>query len=312
VLPRRGVWAQADEIVITVGAQHALYSVADLLVREGTRVGIEDPGYPDARNIFASRSSQLVPLPVDGQGLVVDEGLRELDFVYTTPSHQCPTTVTMPLERREALLRMADAEDLILIEDDYESENRFDGEPTPALKSLDRSNRVIYVGSLSKTLAPGLRIGYVVGPVPLIAELRALRRLMLRHPPAYIQRAFALFLSLGHHDALLRRLAAAQRERVGLLLAALARHMPQCEVVPVSGGGSCWVRLPEGLSATELAARALAQGVVIEPGDVFFMAEPPPAAYFRLGYASIAPQAIEPGIEVLGGLVRALERERRR
>lgn len=312
VLPRRGVWAQADEIVITVGAQHALYSVADLLVREGTRVGMEDPGYPDARNIFASRSSQLVPLRVDAQGLVVDEALRGLDYVYTTPSHQCPTTVTMPLERREALLRMADAEDLILIEDDYESENRFDGEPTPALKSLDRSDRVVYVGSLSKTLAPGLRIGYVVGPVELIAELRALRRLMLRHPPAYIQRAFALFLSLGHHDALLRRLAAAQRERAGLLRAALARHLPQCEVVPASGGGSCWVRLPEGLSATELATRALALGVVIEPGAVFFMTEPPPAAFFRLGYASIAPQAIEPGIEVLGGLVRDLERERER
>lgn len=309
VLPRRGVWAAADEIVVTVGAQHALYSVADLLVREGTRVGIEDPGYPDARNIFSSRTSQLLPLRVDAQGLVIDETLRQLDYVYTTPSHQCPTTVTMPLERREALLRLADEADLILIEDDYESENRFDGEPTPALKSLDRSNRVIYVGSLSKTLAPGLRIGYVVGPAELIAELRALRRLMLRHPPAYIQRAFALFLSLGHHDALLRRLAAAQRERVGILLAALAQHLPQCQVVPVSGGGSCWVRLPDGLSATALAERALAKGVLIEPGEVFFMADPPPRQYFRLGYSSIALQAIEPGIQALAEAVRELERQ---
>ncbi len=310
VLPRRGVWASADEIIVTVGAQHALYLVADLLVREGTRVGIEDPGYPDARNIFSSRTSQLIPLRVDQQGLVIDEALRQLDFVYTTPSHQCPTTVTMPLERREALLTMADEADFILIEDDYESENRFDGEPTPALKSLDRSNRVIYVGSLSKTLAPGLRIGYVVAPADLIAELRALRRLMLRHPSAYIQRAFALFVSLGHYDALLRRLAVAQRERMGILLAALASHLPQCQVVPVSGGGSCWVRLPEGLSATELAERALEKGVLIEPGEVFFMAEPPPSQYFRLGYSSLAPQAIEPGIKILAELVRDLERQR--
>ena len=310
VLPRRGVWASADEIVVTVGAQHALYMIADLLVREGTRVGIEDPGYPDARNIFASRTSQLVPLPVDAQGLPVTDALRALDFVYATPSHQCPTTVTMPLERREALLKMADESDFIVIEDDYESENRFDGAPTPALKSLDRSNRVIYVGSLSKTLAPGLRIGYVVGPAELIAELRALRRLMLRHPPALIQRAFALFLSLGHFDALLRRLAAAQRERAEVLLGAMARHLPQCEVVPVSGGGSCWVSLPEGLDATALALQARDRGVLIEPGEVFFMAEPPPTRHFRLGFSSVAPAAIEPGIKALAELVRGFQHRR--
>ena len=104
VLPRRGVWAAADEIVVTVGAQHALYMVADLLMREGTRVGMEDPGYPDARNIFASRTAELRALPVDEQGLPIDDALRGLDYLYATPSHQCPTTVTMPLERREALL----------------------------------------------------------------------------------------------------------------------------------------------------------------------------------------------------------------
>ena len=306
VLPRRGVWASADEIVITVGAQHALYLVADLLMREGTRVGIEDPGYPDARNVFSSRTSELIALPVDREGLPVTDTLRGIDFVYATPSHQCPTTVTMPLERREALLKMADEADFVVIEDDYESENRFDGEPIPALKSLDRSNRVIYVGSLSKTLAPGLRIGYIVGPAELIAELRALRRLMLRHPTSFIQRAFALFLSLGHYDALLRRLAAAQRERAGAVVDALARHLPRCEVVPVSGGGSCWVKLPDALDASELAQRASEHGVLIEPGAVFFMADPPPPQFFRLGYSSIAAEAIDPGIRLLADVVRGL------
>ena len=310
VLPRRGVWASADEIVITVGAQHALYMIADLLVREGTRVGMEEPGYPDARNIFASRTSELRPLSVDAEGLPVTETLRDLDFVYTTPNHQCPSTVTMPLVRREALLKMADEADFILIEDDYESENRFDGEPIPALKSLDRSNRVIYVGSLSKTLAPGLRMGYVVGPAELIAELRALRRLMLRHPPALIQRAFALFLSLGHYDALQRRLTTAQGERSDVLRAALAQYMPQCTVMPASGGGSCWVSLPERFDAKELAAQARERGVLIEPGEVFFMADPPPRQHFRMGYSSIVPAAIEPGVKLLAELVRGFEHRR--
>ena len=308
VLPRRGVWAAADEVVITVGAQHALYMVGDLLMHEGTRVGIEEPGYPDARNIFSARTSAIVPLPVDGDGLPVGERLSGLDYVYATPSHQCPTGVTMPLARREALLELAESEDFIVIEDDFESENRFDGEPIPALKSLDRGDRVIYVGSLSKSLAPGLRIGYIVGAAPLIAELRALRRLMLRHPSALIQRAFALFLSLGHHDALLRRIAAAQRERCALVLEALARHAPQCSVVPVTGGGSCWVSLPEGLDAGAVAAHAAERGVLIEPGDVFFLATPPARRAFRLGYASIERKSIEDGIRLLAGVIAEMQR----
>ena len=308
VLPRRGVWAAADEVVVTMGAQQALYLVADLLMREDTQVGIEDPGYPDARNIFANRGAQLRPLAIDEHGLVVDEQLHGLDLVYATPSHQCPTTVTMPIERREALLRQAEESDFVIIEDDYESENRFDGEPTPALKSLDRSHRVIYIGSLSKTLAPGLRLGYVVGPAELIAELRALRRLMVRHPVTYIQRAFALFLSLGHHDALLRRLAASQRERAGLLLDALARHLPECSVTPLSGGASCWVRLPIGLTAEGLARSAHARGVLIEPGDVFFMADPAPQPYIRLGFSATPTAAIEPGIRELADVVHGLMR----
>jgi GntR family transcriptional regulator/MocR family aminotransferase len=308
VLPRRGIWASADELIVTVGAQHALYMVADLLVREGTRVGVEDPGYPDARNILASRTSQIVPLPIDAEGLLVDDRLRRLDYVYTTPSHQCPTGVTMPLARRSELLRLAEEADFVVVEDDFESENRFDGEPFPALKSLDRSQRVIYVGSLSKNLAPGLRIGYVVAAPALVAELRALRRLMLRHPSAFVQRAFALFLALGHHDAQLRRLAVAQRERCAALLQAMARHAPQCRVVPVQGGGSCWVQLPAGVDATELAARAAEHGVLIEPGDVFFLANPPPAGFVRLGYQSIPAERIEPGIRVLASVLAGLMR----
>jgi GntR family transcriptional regulator / MocR family aminotransferase len=299
VLPRRGVWATADELIITVGAQHALYMVADLLMREGTRVAMEDPGYPDARNIFNSRTSQLVPLPVDDKGLVVDDRLRSFEYLYTTPSHQCPTGVTMPLDRREALLRLAQESDLVIIEDDFESENSFEGDPIPALKSLDRHDRVIYIGSLSKSLAPGLRIGYIVAAPELIHELRALRRLMLRHPSTFIQRTLALFISLGHNDAQLRRLAMAQKERNQVLMAALSRHIPECQPVKVSGGGSCWVRLPDHIQAQKLAERAALRGVLIEPGDVFFTSPNPPGNYVRLGYQSIPASAIEQGVEIL-------------
>lgn len=307
VLPRRGVFATPDEIVVTVGVQQALYLLADLLVTSDTVVGMEDPGYPDARNTFASRSARIVPLPVDEDGLVPDDlAAHGCDYVYVTPSHQCPTTVTMPLARREALLAAVEASDAIVIEDDYESENRFEGDATPALKSLDRHDRVIYVGSLSKTFAPGLRAGYVVGPAELIRELRALRRLSLRHPSSYIQRAFALFLSLGHYDALLLRLSAEYRARAAALSAALAAHLPDVRFVPIEGGASCWVVGPPWLDATELGRNAELQGVLIEPGEVFFMSEATGRNTFRLGYTSIPVARIEPGIRVLGELMRKM------
>ena len=310
VLPRRGVWATADQLIITVGAQHALYMVADLLMRERTRVGIEDPCYPDARNIFVSRTPLVSPLPVDDNGLIVDERLRSFDYLYTTPSHQCPTGVTMPLHRREELLRLADDADLVIIEDDFESENNFAGNPIPALKSLDRSERVIYIGSLSKSMAPGLRIGYIVAAPALIAELRALRRLMIRHPSSFIQRSLSLFISLGYNDAHLKRLAEAQKERGALMLDSLARHAPQCKVSPLSGGGSCWVQLPDNVSATELAERAAERGVLIEPGDVFFQAEQPAGHFIRLGFQSINARVIDEGIATLAAVIADMHKRR--
>lgn len=305
VLPRRGVWAAADEVVVTVGAQHALYMLADLLVAPDVTLGIENPCYPDARNIFALRTARVRPIDVDAQGLPPAPELTGCDYVYVTPSHQCPTTVTMPFERREELLHRAERDDFVLIEDDYESENNFEGEPTPALKSLDRSHRVLYIGSLSKVFAPGLRVGYVVGPPAVIAELRSLRRLMLRHPSAYIQRAFALFLSLGHHDAMVRRVARSYQQRAHALMQALARHVPELQATPISGGAACWVQGPPGLDAGALAQRAQALGVLIEPGDVFFH-DPSVRHCFRLGYSAINTERIDAGIEVLARALRGV------
>jgi GntR family transcriptional regulator / MocR family aminotransferase len=306
VLPLRGVWASPDEIIVTIGAQHALYMLADLLVRPTTTVGLEDPGYPDARNIFATRTDKLVALPVDGQGLKTGDHLNACDYLYVTPSHQSPTTVTMPLDRREALLEQANAKNFLIIEDDYEPETRITETPNPALKSLDRHDSVIYVGSLSKALAPGLRLGYIVASRHLIEELRALRRLMIRHPTALIQRSFALFLSLGHYDSLIRRLTVAHRERADCLTAAIAQHLPGTACVPVTGGSSCWVEGPAWLDASALAIKAASRGVLIEPGDIYFAASTRPLNYFRLGFGSIRLERINAGIQLLGDAMREL------
>lgn len=304
LLPRRGVWANPDEILVTNGAQQALYLLASLLIGGDDCVGLEDPGYPDARNVFMLKTARLRRLAVDASGLVVNERLPGCNYVYVTPSHQSPTTVTMSLARRQALLDSASAHDFVIFEDDYESETNFAGPPTPALKSLDKDGRVIYVGSLSKTLAPGLRLGYLVAPATLVREARALRRLMMRHPPTNNQRAVALFVALGHHDALVQRLRQAYRARWQTMHEALAQYLPDSARTPTFGGTSFWVRGPDRLDSRRLAERAAQRGILLEPGDVMFMQPEPPRNYFRLGFSSIAAECIEPGIRQLAELVQ--------
>ena len=204
VLPRRGFSAGADEILITLGAQQALFLVAQLLLRPGVTIAVEDPCYGDARNIFKFFGANILPIPVDRYGMIVDDRLAAgCDIVYVTPSHQSPTTVTMSAERRRSLLAMVRKHDLVLIEDDYDTESRFGQSTNCALKSFDEDGRIVYVASLSKLLSPGLRVGFLVGSRMLIEELRMLRRLNIRHPPANNQRTIALFLRGGHYEALL-------------------------------------------------------------------------------------------------------------
>ena len=299
LLPARGIWVERDEILITNGAQQATYLLAQLLMDRNTRVGIEDPGYPDARNVFALQTRHVLPLPVDADGLVISPALKRCDYVYLTPSHQCPTTVTMSLARRQALLDAAQQHDIMLLEDDHESELNFAGRPTPALKSLDTAGRVLYLGSLSKTLAHGLRLGYLVAPAPVVRELRAMRRLMMRHVATNNQQAAASFIAHGFHEAYVRRLNLAYRERARVLTAALAQHAPQLQTSAARGGSALWVQGPQGLDTSALAERLLSQGVVVEPGSVFHANPPAACNAMRIGYSSIAVDRIDEGVRII-------------
>ncbi len=305
VLPKRGVFARPDEIIVTVGAQQAFHLLAEALLDADTRLGFEEPGYPHARNCFGLREPRWWPLRVDGEGLVVDE-IPALDAVFVTPSQQSPTTVTMSLQRRNALLQTAEAQDFIVIEDDYEAENLYDGAPIPALKSLDRGGRVVYVGSLAKSLAPALRLGYIVAAPELIAELRQLRHVSVRHPSAFLQHAYALYLSLGNHESHARRLNQSMRLRMSAVAEALQRTLPEFSFRLPQGGASLWVQAPDWVDATELALEARRHGVLIEAGDVFFQDPPSPCPFFRLRLSSIATERIAPGIEALARAVADL------
>ncbi|HEV7368608.1 PLP-dependent aminotransferase family protein [Arenibaculum sp.] len=307
VLPRRGIWAGPDEVMVTLGAQQALYILAHLLVGRDDVVGIEDPGYPDARNIFRLRTPHVVPVPVDDEGAIADRIPDACSVLLLTPARHCPTGVTLSAARRASLLQLAAERDILLIEDDYESNFGLSSDAASTLRAHDPSGRVSYVGSLSKTLAPGLRLGFIVGAPDLIREARALRRLMMRHPPTNNQRAMALFLALGHFDRHLRRCVDVLTERALVMRSALAEHMDGFECRFGTGGSSAWVRGPEGFDSRRLAAGARDAGVLIEPGDVFFLDDQPPLNFFRLGFSAIPTHRIEAGIELLGRLARAAE-----
>lgn len=304
-LPRRGILANPDEVLVTMGAQNALWLAAQVLLNSRRLAAIEDPCYPALRNILNQSRCQLATVAVDGDGIPPEDIPDGTDVVFTTPSHQCPTAATMPLARRRALLDKAEAEDFLIVEDDYEFEMSFLKAPSPSLKSLDQTGRVIYVGSFSKSLFPGLRLGYLVGPEPFIREARALRASVLRHPPGQIQRTVAYFLSLGHYDALLRRMSRAYKKRREAMDAAIKAHGLTVAGQATFGGSSVWMRAPDHINTTQLAERLRSKGVLIEPGAPFFSRDTPPQTYFRLAYSSIPSERIAEGVGLIAQAMKA-------
>lgn len=295
-LPRRGIAATADQILITMGAQNALWLAAQVLLTQRRTAAFEDPCYPALREILTQSRCHMAPVRVDQKGLPPDAIPPEADVIFTTPSHQCPTTATMPMERRRALLERAQALDALIVEDDYEFEMSFLEPASPALKSMDVDGRVIYVGSFSKSLFPGLRLGYLVGSEPFVREARALRASVLRHPPGHIQRTAAYFLSMGHYDAQIRKMGAALHARRNAMQTAIDAEGLEIAGLGAFGGSSFWMRAPSGTDARALATQLQEASVLIEPGNAFFSGEDTPRNYYRLGYSSIQPDRIGEGI----------------
>ena len=266
-------------------------------------MGVEDPGYMDARNIFMRREARIVPLPVDEFGLEISNELKQCHYVYCTPSHQCPTGVTMSTDRRLALLDHASRHDQVIFEDDYDPETQYVGQPLPALKAIDKCDRVIYLSSLSKLLSPGLRLGYIVAPAKVIEQLRVARRLMIRQTPGNNQIAAAKFIQQGHYDRLLHVTRQTLSLRAAALVVAIRRYMPELEFTEPHGGSSLWVRMPTRVDLLALRAACVAQGLLFDPGEPFFLSAES-QRYIRIGFSSISLNRIEPGVEVLGTILK--------
>ena len=304
-LPRRGITASTDQVLVTMGAQNALWLATQVLLNQRRTAAIENPSYPPLRDILDQSRCHVKAVNLDHYGLIPDQIPKETSVIFTTPSHQCPTTITMPLNRRQQLLETASKLDALVVEDDYEFEISSKKLASPALKSLDSDGRVIYVGSFSKSLFPGLRLGYLVGSAPFISEARALRASVLRHPPGHIQRTAAHFLRLGHYDALINRMSKQYSIRRSKMAAAIKKY--QLEIAGNSspeGGSSFWMKAPKDLDTEILAKSLMKNGVLIEPGKNFFAPPNQLENYYRLAFSSINEEKIEGGIKLVADLIK--------
>jgi GntR family transcriptional regulator/MocR family aminotransferase len=302
----RGVTASPGEVLVTHGTQQALDLVTRVLVGPGEVVAMEEPGYPLAREVFASFGAKVVPVRVDLEGLVVEELPSSARLVFTTPSHQFPYGPPLSLERRRALLDFAARHRCAVVEDDYDSEFRFTERPLETLHSMDDAGRVIYLGTFSKSLVPGLRSGYLVAPEALQDALRAALQLSVGYVDVPEQAALARFLDDGLFARHLRKARAAYAERRALVLEAihgpLAEHV---ELVPCQAGLHITSLLrDQSVGDTDLVRRAAEQGLAIEALSSYTVRGEPRGVV--LGYGAADPGSIRPGLarlaEVLGAM----------
>jgi GntR family transcriptional regulator/MocR family aminotransferase len=302
----KGIVANPEQIVITAGAQEAMNIVARLFVDHGTLVGVENPGYTSAVTLFLSYRATLRPLTVDDQGVSAEAILREQPkLIYTTPSHQFPTGVIMSPDRRRDVLTAAESVGAYIIEDDYDGEIIYDRPPIAALAALDQSGRVLYIGSFSKSLGAGLRLGFLVAPPALVQAVHSMKVLLSYGQPWLEQVVLASYIRSGSFAAHLRRVRVIYRERRDALIAGLRRCFGDGITITGSEAGLHVIcTLPEnGPDAREITQLARSVGLgFYTPADAgAYEFGPPPDVERRLllGYANLTPVEISRAFDTL-------------
>ena len=290
----RGVIATPAQVLVTSGAQQAFDLVASTFLRRGAVVAIEDPGYPQARRAFERHGARLVPVPVDHDGMVVEAIPDDADAVYVTPSHQSPTGVTMSGARRRALLARAADLDLLVVEDDYDTEFRYVDRPLEPLQRLDRSGRVLYVGTFSKTLSPSVRLGFLVADAAQIDRLCATRTMVDAQPPHVTQAALAELIASGAFDRHLRRARRRYQPRHALV-DRLLQSLHDDGLAPLpwrsNAGLHSMLELAPGTDAALVVDRVRRRGVVVQSTGDWSIDVDRPA--LLIGFALAEPAALE-------------------
>lgn len=303
----RAVACTPEQVIIVNGSQQGIDLVARVLIDRGDDVCIEDPGYIGAQKSFEAMGANVLPIPVDKQGISVDD-LKEHEkakpgfspqLVYVTPSHQSPTGVVLSVPRRLELISWARRVGAYIVEDDYDSEYRYKGRPIPALAGLDHAGTVIYIGTLSKVLFPSLRLGYLVVPLDLAEVFTRAKWLTDRHSPLLEQQVLADFIRLGHLERHIRKMRNLYEEKRKLVIEALKTHFEgKATVLGDAAGINVVVRIPSELNDEEIVSRAKAAGIGISSTAHCYLGEPP-RGEFQINYAHLKEELIEPCIQIL-------------
>jgi GntR family transcriptional regulator/MocR family aminotransferase len=294
----RGLGVSADDLLVTQGSQMALDLLARALLAPGDAIAVEGIGYRPAWGVFAGRGARVLPVPVDGQGLDVAAlasmaAGTPLRAVYVTPHHHYPTTVALSPARRAALLALARQHRFAIIEDDYDHEFHYDGRPVQPLASADRHGVVVYVGTLAKILAPGLRIGFLAAPRPLIDRLADERMFLDRQGVTVMEAAVADLLEDGEVARHARRARRHYHRRRDALVDALHRHVGSALSFTVPPGGmALWARAADGIDVPGWQQRAAAAGLQFQIGGEFTF-DGRPLPFLRLGFAVCNERELE-------------------
>lgn len=303
----RGVRCTAADILVTHGAQQALDLVARVLVAPGSTVAMEEPGYPPARLLLSAQGAHVVGVPVDAEGLVVERIPDGTRLIYVTPAHQFPLGMPMSERRRRALLARAAELGAVVIEDDYDSEFRYEGRPTDSLQSIDTHGRVAFVGTFSKTLSPQLRLGYLVAPPDVLEAVGTAKHLSDWHTATLSQWALARFMADGELHKHIRRCHAAYAARRERILRRFADDLaPWFELVPATAGIHLAALCRRELDVAQLVALARRVDVGLYPLAPFFHFSAPRQG-LMLGYGAIEEADIDPALDRVRDVLQQLD-----
>lgn len=313
ILASQGVQTHPAGVLITSGSQQALALVAQILLKPGDVVLVESPTYDVALELFRSQRLKLVGCPTDAWGMQVEQLEPLLQqhhprLIYSIPNFQNPSGACLSLPRRRQLIALADRYNIPILEDDFVGDLRYEGRVLPALKALDPGGRVIYVGTFSKLLMPGLRVGFLVAEGPIYDLLAQRKRVNDLVSSTLTQRALEVYVTVGRYQAHVRRSCQVYRRRRDAIVQAIGRHLPTgVQVVAPQGGLFIWVRLPEDTSAVRLLPFAAEEGVEYAPGPRFFPQPAEGEPYMRLNFAARTPDEINEGMRRLGQALRRMQ-----
>ena len=312
-LTKKGLFHDGDQVVITSGAQQAIETTAKILCNEGDVIICEDPAFVGSLNAFRSYGVKLAGVPMDDDGMIIEKLEETLKanptakFIYTIPNFQNPTGKTTTLQRRKDILALAEKYGVYILEDNPYGALRFEGEDVPSIKELDTKNIVLYCGTFSKTLAPGLRVGYLLGNSEIVAKAVVGLQTSTVHTNIWAQMLAYRFVTTVDFDEHLERLREIYRHKCRLMLDGLKAELPEfITLTHPQGGLFIWATLPERFNMNEFCKGAVLKKVAVVPGNAFTADENAVSHSFRLNYSTPTDEQIEKGVKILGEAARTL------